>query len=64
MGFLSKIAVVGAAVSFAKSQQGKQMIAEVRQRFDTPGNRDKAKQGAQQAAQVVKEQLQNRKQAG
>ena len=64
MGLLTKFAVVGAAVSFARSRQGKQVIAEARERFDTPANREKARQGVQQAAQVVKGQLQARKPGG
>lgn len=64
MGMLTRFAVVGAAVTFARSQQGKQMIAEARQRFDTPANRDKARQGVAQATQAVKGGLQSRRSGG
>jgi len=64
MGFVSKVVVLGAAVAFAKSEQGKQLIAEARERFDTPANREKARQGVSQAAGLVRDQLAARKATG
>lgn len=36
--------MIGAAVAFARSPQGQQMIAQARQRYDTPQNREKVRQ--------------------
>ena len=54
MGLLRKVTVVGAAVSFARSEQGKKTIAEARRRVDTPANRERARQGVQQVTAQLK----------
>ena len=64
MGLINKVVVVGAAVAFAKSEQGKKMISEARVRYDTPANREKARAGFAQATEVVKGQIQARKAGG
>ena len=48
MGVLGKIGVIGAVTSFARSGRGQRIIADARRKYDTPANRDKAKQGLQQ----------------
>jgi hypothetical protein len=35
--------MIGAAVSFARSERGQRMIRDARQKYDTPENRAKAK---------------------
>jgi superfamily II DNA/RNA helicase len=41
---LGRAGLVGAAISFARSERGKRMIRDARNRVDTPANRDKVKQ--------------------
>jgi len=53
MGIMRKVGFVGAAVSFARSSRGQQLIADARRRYDTPANREWAKQGFQQVRQQV-----------
>lgn len=36
---LGKLALIGGAVAFARSTQGKKAIAQARQKYDTPENR-------------------------
>lgn len=53
MGIMRKVGFVGAAVSFARSSRGQQLIGDARRRYDTPANRERAKQGFQQVRQQV-----------
>ena len=46
MPLLRKAGLLGAAVSFARSERGRRMIADARTRLDTPENRDKLKGAA------------------
>lgn len=41
---LRRAGLLGLAYSFARSERGKQMIREARQKYDTPANRDRARQ--------------------
>ncbi|GAC1330010.1 MAG: hypothetical protein NVSMB13_17880 [Mycobacteriales bacterium] len=50
---LRRASVVAAAVAFVQSPQGQQMIARARERFDTPANRAKLQQAAQQLRSTV-----------
>jgi hypothetical protein len=36
--------LIGAAVTFARSQRGQRMIQQARQKYDTPQNRAKARE--------------------
>ncbi|MDQ6648762.1 MAG: hypothetical protein M3Z02_01360 [Actinomycetota bacterium] len=50
---LRRASVVAAAVAFVQSPQGQQMIARARDRFDTPDNRAKLRQTAEQLRATV-----------
>ena len=39
---LGRAGLIGAAVTFARSERGQRMIREARQKYDTPANRAKA----------------------
>jgi hypothetical protein len=41
---LRRLGLLGAAVSFARSERGQRMIREARAKYDTPENRAKARQ--------------------
>ena len=41
---LARAGVIGAAISFARSERGQRMIREARQKYDTPANRAKARE--------------------
>jgi hypothetical protein len=41
---LGRLGLVGAAISFARSRQGQQLIRQARERLDTPQNRAKVRQ--------------------
>ena len=44
---LRRAGMVGLALSFARSAQGQRLIAQARQRVDTPANRAKAREAIQ-----------------
>jgi len=41
---LKRIGLLGAAISFARSERGQRAIREARQKYDTPANRAKARE--------------------
>ena len=41
---LRRLGLIGAAVTFARSERGQQLIRQARERYDTPENRAKARQ--------------------
>ncbi len=41
---LGRLAVLGGIVAFARSSKGKQVIAQTREKYDTPENRAKVQQ--------------------
>jgi len=41
---LGRLAVLGGIVAFARSSKGKQVIAQTREKYDTPANRAKVQQ--------------------
>jgi hypothetical protein len=41
---LGRASLLGAAVTFARSERGQRMIREARQKYDTPENRQKARE--------------------
>lgn len=41
---LGRIGLLGAAVSFARSERGQRMIQQARQKYDTPANRAKVRE--------------------
>jgi hypothetical protein len=41
---LGRASLIGAAVSFARSERGRRMMADARQKYDTPENRAKARE--------------------
>jgi hypothetical protein len=41
---LRRLGLIGAAVSFARSERGQRMIKQARERYDTPENRAKARE--------------------
>jgi hypothetical protein len=40
---LRQIGLIGAAMSFARTERGQRLIAQTRQKYDTPANRAKAR---------------------
>jgi hypothetical protein len=42
---LRRAGLLGAALTFARSERGKRMIRDARERYDTPENRARAKEG-------------------
>jgi hypothetical protein len=40
---LRRLGLLGIAISFARSERGKRLISEARQKYDTPANRAKAR---------------------
>lgn len=44
MRSIRQLSLVGAAVTFARSPQGRRLIAQARQRYDTPDNRARLRQ--------------------
>jgi hypothetical protein len=41
---LRRLGMLGAAISFARSERGRRMIRETRAKYDTPENRAKARE--------------------
>jgi hypothetical protein len=39
---LRRLGLLGAAISFARSERGQRLIAQARAKYDTPANRQKA----------------------
>jgi len=46
---MRKIALIGAAISFARSERGQRLIADARRKYDTPENRAKVNEAVQNA---------------
>lgn len=46
---IGKLALIGGAIAFARSAQGKKAIAQAREKYDTPENRSKVKQAVSSA---------------
>jgi len=40
---LRRLGLIGAAVAFARSERGQRLIAQARERYDTPENRAKVR---------------------
>jgi hypothetical protein len=41
---LKRLGLIASAVTFARSERGKRMIADARRKYDTPANRAKVKE--------------------
>ncbi len=41
---IGRAGLLGAAITFARSERGQRLIRETRQKYDTPANRAKARQ--------------------
>jgi hypothetical protein len=39
---MRRLGLLGAAITFARSERGQRLIAQTRQKYDTPANRQKA----------------------
>jgi len=50
---LRRASLVAAAAAFVQSPQGQQMIAQARERYDTPANRARLRQAAERVRTAV-----------
>jgi hypothetical protein len=57
---LRRAGLLGAAVTFARSARGQQLISEARQKYDTPANRAKARD----ALSGLRQSVQHRRSGG